>query len=170
MKERVEIEKGLRVNLHPKQQEAFDAAKKGKNIFITGQGGVGKSMILKKIIQHFEEKDRVSIGVVAPTGIAATALPNGETIHSFSGVGIPSIKSDFGKTWQKKILWRSLNVLVIDEISMLSGEFLDYLSQEICKIRESSLPFGGIQLIFCGDSCNYHQSKGQSKISSIWNQ
>ena len=67
MKESVEIEKELRVNLHPKQQEAFNAAKKGKHVFITGQGGVGKSMILKLIIQNSEEKDRESIGVVAPT-------------------------------------------------------------------------------------------------------
>ena len=75
-----------------------------KSVFITGQGGVGKSMVLKLIIQHFEEKDRESIGVVAPTGIAATAFPNGETIHRlFSGVGIPSIKSDFGNTWQKML-------------------------------------------------------------------
>lgn len=151
------------------QQEAVDAVKAGENVFITGQGGVGKSHIIKIIIQHFHDKfkneglkqansDGTSpsdlLGVVTPTGISAIALPNGQTIHSFSGVGVPDTKEDFGNIWNKKAkMWRNLRVLIIDEISMLDAEFLDYLSEEVCNVRETptDVPFGGIQLIFCGD-------------------
>ena len=142
------------IDLNPKQQEAINAAKDGKNVFITGQGGVGKSFILETIIKHFYNRNPIrSIGVVAPTGVSAIALPNGQTIHKFSGVGIPEIKNDFGNVWEpeKQYMWRNLKVLIVDEISMISAEFLDCLSEQVCKIRKNNLPFGGIQLIFCGD-------------------
>ena len=156
------------VNLHEKQQEAVDAAKAGENVFITGQGGVGKSLIIKMIIKHFQDKFKREgikqsnsdgtqldlLGVVTPTGISAIVHPNGQTIHSFSGVGVPETKIDFGNIWNNKAeMWRNLRVIIIDEISMLDAEFLDYLSEEVCKVRNTTanVPFGGIQLIFCGD-------------------
>ena len=161
------------VTLNEQQINCIDAVKNGKNVFITGPGGVGKSLVLQTIIEYFETKFKVkegkaqnpngngtsreSFAVVTPTGISATALPHGQTIHAFSGVGAPERKEDFKKAWNntfgKRDCWRKLRVLIIDEISMLPAEFLDYLSDEICEIRNTHLtiPFGGIQLIFCGD-------------------
>jgi len=142
------------IMLHPKQQLAIDLAASGKSIFVTGQGGTGKSLVLREIIKGFKRQQRYQSdewAALAPTGIAAIALESGQTVHGFAGCGIPELVVDFGKCWGEDKKWRRLKVLVIDEISMISGEFIDNLNKVVSAIRGNKRPFGGIQLIFCGD-------------------
>ena len=138
-----------------------------KNVFYTGSAGTGKSFTTRLIIEAFRkqhgEKFNRRVAVVAPTGIAAANV-GGTTIHRAAGVGVPGQLRDFGRIWEKRVdvpglspdekaplLWRELEHLIIDELSMLSGEFLDRLDAEVQKVRSDSRPFGGIQLIACGD-------------------
>ena len=160
------------ISLNDEQKEVLRIAFCGprrRNIFYTGSGGVGKTTVTRAV-QHFLKRVfgglESKFAITASTGIAATHL-HGCTIHSAAGIGVPMYVSDFRKAWGQKVFWRSLEVLVIDEISMISGEFLDYLSNQVAEIRdprpanvkkeegEISAPgyyaFGGIQLLFCGD-------------------
>jgi ATP-dependent DNA helicase PIF1 len=126
-------------------------------VFITGVAGTGKSLVLKKALEYMSKQhtsrrpnDYVA---VAPTGSTAIAL-EGQTLHSFAGIGIPKMATDFGKTKSNKNTakhWKDLRVLVLDEVSMVSGEFFDYLSRVVSEIRDDPRPFGGIQLVVCGD-------------------
>jgi ATP-dependent DNA helicase PIF1 len=144
-------------DLNPKQTKAVKLAKAGRNVFITGPAGTGKSVVLRHIIDHLESKyeDQYDRWVaVASTGIAALTLAGGMTIHSFAGCGVPKVATDFDKAWEgeKRNIWRQLEVLVVEEVSMISGEFFDRLSKVVCDIRgNKDKPFGGIQLIVCGD-------------------
>ena len=141
--------------------------KEKKNVFYTGSAGTGKSFTTRLIIEAFRkqygDKFNRRVAVVAPTGIAAANV-GGTTIHRAAGVGVPGQLRDFGRIWEKRVdvpglspdekaplLWRELEHLIIDELSMLSGEFLDRLDAEVQKVRSDSRPFGGIQLIACGD-------------------
>ena len=154
--------------LDVKQQKAIDLAKEGKNVFITGAAGTGKSVVLRHIRNYLQQQERkqassssspssssssLSWVSVGPTGTIACAL-EGQTIHSLAGCGVPVTVTDFDKIWgdnDRKQAWRDLKVLLIDEISMISGEFLDNLSHVVCQVRKNTAAFGGIQLIVCGD-------------------
>ena len=104
----------------------------GHNVFFTGVAGTGKSFLLLQIISQLRASYKSiasdSIAVVAPTGTMAVAC-GGQTIHSFSGVGVPRMHSDFRRAWRPTAWrrWRQLQVLVIEEVSMISGELLDCL-------------------------------------------
>jgi ATP-dependent exoDNAse (exonuclease V) alpha subunit len=78
------------ITLHPKQQLAIDLAAQGKSIFVTGQGGTGKSLVLREIIKGFKQQRYRSDewAALAPTGIAAIALESGRTVHSFEQEGM----------------------------------------------------------------------------------
>ncbi len=136
------------------QAEAFEILKLGENIFLTGPAGCGKTFLLNKYINHLK-KNKIRAGVTASTGIAATHL-NGRTIHSWCQIGIneemtaTQIKNLLKKELLKKRI-RVTKVLIIDEISMLNAKRLD-LVDYICKaVRQNLRPFGGMQIILCGD-------------------
>ena len=136
------------------QALALSLIKEGRNVFLTGVAGTGKSLVLKKALEHikgtFEDNEYVA---VAPTGSTAVVL-EGQTVHSFAGIGIPKIYTDFRKMKSNKKIkarWENLKVLLLDEVSMVSGEFFDSLSTVVSDIRKDPRPFGGIQLIVCGD-------------------
>jgi len=140
--------------LSKEQLLAVNLITQGRNVFVTGVAGTGKSLVLKKALEyvqeHYEPREYVA---VAPTGATAVAL-EGQTMHSFAGIGIPKIYKDFRKMKTKKNnkkKWMDLKVLILDEVSMISGEFFDSLSKMVSEIRDDPRPFGGIQLIVCGD-------------------
>ena len=145
------------MSLNSKQQEVVDKCKAGKNVFITGGAGVGKSFLIEYISKNKESlfPGKV-VGITSTTGISALLI-NGTTIHSYLGLGLGNNTADSMYTFivKRKHLrerWRNLGVLICDEISMLTADLfekIDYISR---KIRYKPLrPFGGLQLIFSGD-------------------
>ncbi len=135
------------------QAEALDILKTGANVFITGAAGSGKTHLLRSYIKYLKDND-VAIGITASTGIAATHL-NGMTIHSWAGIGIKN-HMDEGMldslTEQKKLKSRfdRARVLIIDEVSMLHHFRLDLVDQVLRAFKDHR-PFGGLQIILCGD-------------------
>lgn len=134
------------------QLEVIQAIKNKQNVFITGPGGTGKSAIIKYLANKFETR---IIGITAMTGTAAVLI-NGQTLHSYLGIGLgkDSVDDLVTKITNKsKILkkWDDLDILVVDEISMLSDELLIKLNKVAKKIKNDDKPFGGIQLVFAGD-------------------
>jgi ATP-dependent DNA helicase PIF1 len=138
--------------LSRKQQEALDMIKMGKNVFLTGVAGTGKSLVLKLALEFlrdtYKPNQYVALGSTGPVAIAL----GGQTIHSFAGIGVPQLKADFAKVKKKKKAWNDLKAIVIDEASMISGEFFDLLSEAVAELRKRPGEcFGGIQLVLCGD-------------------
>ena len=135
------------------QQEAARVAKTGRNIFITGGAGTGKTHALSHIINTV--KGRAGVYITASTGIAAVNI-GGTTLHYFAGIGLGAGTAE---SLLKKVRnnppasrrWKQCKILIIDEISMVTSDLftkLDHIGQ---KIRRKPIPFGGIQLIVCGD-------------------
>lgn len=133
------------------QDLALNILKTGANVFLSGAAGTGKSYTLNQYIGHLK-KNRVRYAITASTGIAASLL-KGTTIHSWSGIGVRDelSQNDLDKIKKKKIAISDTAVLFIDEISMLHSKQLSMLNQVLKYCRESNEPFGGIQLVVCGD-------------------
>lgn len=136
------------------QNEALNLLMMGNNAFLTGQAGSGKTHLLNKYV-NFLKKNKVSVAITASTGIAATHL-NGQTIHSWSGMGIKNTFSDkdFARILKNSKLTKQISgakVLIIDEISMIHSYRLDLIDQITKRIRNNPVPFGGLQVILCGD-------------------
>lgn len=129
----------------------------GRNIFFTGAAGTGKSVLLKRIINELRKRyrDEGSVAVTASTGLAACNI-GGTTLHSFTGIGLgkePVDKLLKKIRYNRRALkrWKSIRVLVIDEISMIDGALFDKLENLARLIRRDPSPFGGIQVILTGD-------------------
>ncbi len=120
--------------------------KTGQNMFITGKAGTGKSTLL----QLFRNTTRKKTVVLAPTGIAALNV-KGQTIHSFFGFPPRVLSSQDIKRRRNRRLYKNLEVLIIDEISMVRADMLDNIDYFLRLNREDPRPFGGIQLVFFGD-------------------
>lgn len=137
-----------------KQEEALCLLKMGKNVFLTGAAGAGKTYLLNQFIRYLKE-NRVKVAVTASTGIAATHL-YGTTIHSWSGIGVLEqlTQRDLDKIVGSKRLsknYKKTNVLIIDEVSMLHPAQLNMLDQIARRILEGDKPFGGLQVVLTGD-------------------
>jgi len=135
------------------QQKAFDKYVQGENIFITGPGGSGKSALIRKIKEHSPK----NIQVCALTGCAAILLNcKAKTLHSWAGIGLGNgpenlIITKILHSNYKRKSWRETNVLIVDEVSMLSLKLFDLLDKIGRIVRKNPRPFGGIQVIFSGD-------------------
>ncbi|MDB5258814.1 MAG: ATPase, partial [Candidatus Taylorbacteria bacterium] len=142
------------------QKEALSILKTGKNAFITGPAGSGKTFVVNEYISYLREHD-VPIGITASTGIAATHM-GGVTIHSWSGIGVRDDLSEYDiesiaeKSYIRKRI-EETKVLIIDEVSMLHNFRLDLVERVVRYIKarkdplNGELPFGGIQVVLCGD-------------------
>lgn len=136
------------------QDEALNLLKMGKNIFLTGAAGSGKTYLLNKYINYLKENN-VKVAITASTGIAATHL-HGATIHSWSGIGVKDnlTQKDLEKlltTNHIKRNYKKTKVLIIDEISMLHKHQLDMIDTIARYILNCDTAFGGMQIILCGD-------------------
>ena len=120
--------------------------KEDKHLFITGRAGTGKTTLL----QLFKNTTKKKVIVVAPTGIAALNV-GGQTIHSFFKFPAkPLQKKDLKKVRRRKI-YQKMEVLVIDEISMVRADLLDNIDLFLRINRECAAPFGGVQVVLFGD-------------------
>lgn len=136
------------------QSKALAILKSGRNVFLTGSAGAGKTYVLNQYIQYLKEH-RVPVAVTASTGIAATHM-NGQTIHSWAGIGIKDDISmrQLSNLKEKKYFRDKMDaakVLVIDEISMLHRNQLDMVNRVLKFFKGNELAFGGIQVVFSGD-------------------
>jgi len=148
------------------QKLAFDLANyTHKNLFITGKAGTGKTTFLKEL----KETTRKNTIVVAPTGVAAINA-GGVTIHSLFGFPLTSfipsndawidrniaitkleLHQHFRYNKDKRKLFSEVELLIIDEVSMLRADILDAINWSLQYTRKNSAPFGGVQLVMIGD-------------------
>lgn len=136
------------------QADAISLMLDGKNVFLTGEPGAGKTYTLNKFIGHARDLGK-RIAITASTGIAASHI-NGQTIHSWSGLGIKTEVTDeeLERMSYKPYIQNKYNhcdILIIDEISMLHGYYLDMVERACRWARRSDKPFGGLQVILVGD-------------------
>jgi len=132
-------------------RQALDVLEKtDTHLFITGKAGTGKSTLL----QLFRNTSHKKVAVLAPTGVAALNV-QGQTIHSFFGFPprIVTPSEAARKVTRKDLLriYKNLEVLVIDEISMVRADLLDGMDKFLRVNRENYRPFGGVQVVFFGD-------------------
>ncbi|XP_038128037.1 ATP-dependent DNA helicase PIF1 [Cyprinodon tularosa] len=152
--------------LSREQTAVLSAVLSGKNVFFTGSAGTGKSFLLKRIIGSLPPK---STFATASTGVAACHI-GGTTLHSFAGIGSGSapLEQCIELAQRPGVLqhWTSCRHLIIDEVSMVEAQFFDKLESVARSVRRSTEPFGGIQLIVCGDFLQLPPvSKGKEKAS-----
>ena len=134
------------------QKEALAIMLAGNSVLLTGAAGTGKTYTLNKFIRLARSQGK-SVSVTATTGLAATHI-NGCTIHSWAGIGIKdSLSNSFFDNMPKnrRQIIENADILIIDEVSMLHDFRLDLVDEVCRKVRLNDKPFGGIQVIFCGD-------------------
>jgi ATP-dependent exoDNAse (exonuclease V) alpha subunit len=140
--------------LSSQQKQVIEAFEAGKNIFVTGGAGSGKSYLLSFLKRSYGHN---GLDVTASTGIAAVNI-GGSTIHSWAGIGLANLPLDqivenifSGKFSKIRRRIKHARALAIDEISMISAEVLEILDQVFRRVRENNAPMGGIQMLFFGD-------------------
>jgi ATP-dependent DNA helicase PIF1 len=148
--------------LNTEQSAAFAAVKAGKNIFLTGAGGTGKTHTIR-VITEWAAATGLQCAVTALTGCAAlllsTAHVKAKTLHSWAGIGLateaPHVLVEAIRRNKAALRrWRDVHLLIIDEVSMMTPELLekiDIVARHVRKRTDS--PFGGVQLILAGDFC-----------------
>lgn len=161
--------------MNKEQQYAFDSIKSGKNIFLTGPAGTGKSFVIKEI-KHWAINNNKKFAITALTGCAAVLI-GGRTLHSTLGLGIGDKAIDILVHKLKRCNHKQytklqvLDILVIDEVSMMSDEVMEKASQILSLIRNDPRPFGGVQVILSGDMCQLGPVSGKfCFLSPLWEQ
>lgn len=168
--------------LSAKQKQSVYAIEDGSNVFITGSAGTGKSFLLQYLKRNYLSS---GLHITASTGIAAINV-GGQTIHSWSGIGLGNLPSQqliknlaTPKFSHLKKRIRMANMLAIDEISMISAKIFDLLNDLFKDIRKSNKAFGGLQLILFGDflqlppvdrSYDLHSNYNFCFQSKAWNE
>jgi uracil-DNA glycosylase len=144
------------MELNSEQMTAFDAVTSGNNLFLTGPAGSGKSFLIRRIVDWADSTGK-NLAVTALTGCAALLLGGkAKTLHSWAGVGlargtVDALAGSISKNVTLKRRWRRTDILIVDEISMMTPELFEKLDAIGKRVRASTKPWGGIQLILCGD-------------------
>ena len=145
------ILKGIHSNLSAEQVKVLEMVKNGESVFFTGSAGTGKSYLLRQIVSILPPD---STFATASTGSAACQI-GGTTLHAFAGIGSGggTVEQcvELASRPRKAAQWRKCACLVIDEISMVDADYFDKLDAVGKAVRRSKRPFGGIQLVLCGD-------------------
>ena len=143
------------------QHEVLRRALAGESFFFTGPGGCGKSHALARLVAALRRVHRAghrnAVAVVAPSGVAAANV-GAVTLHSWAGIGRAEANAsrevllDRARTSHRaRQRWEAARVLVVDEVGMLSAQLWDKLEWVARAIRGDARPFGGLQVICCGD-------------------
>ena len=158
------------MTLNSGQQLALDTVKSGQSIFLTGPPGTGKTYTLKEIITTLKLLG-MNIAVTSTTGCSAIMI-GGRTLHSYLKLGITmktpdELHANLRKKYNKQYReLKELEVLVIDEISMLSSELFSCISKYMALIKQKELSFGGCQVIVVGDFCQLSPVEGEYAFMS----
>jgi len=159
----------MKRRMNPEQQLALTDVSKGHNIFITGGAGVGKSYLVNEIVKSTKK----NIGVCAMTGCAALLI-NGATLHSYLAIGLAKDPAKVLANKVRKfvtIVQRiiDLDILLIDEVSMLNDELFEKVYEFLQLVRKNTKPFGGVQMIFVGDPFQLAPVEGDYCFTSkLW--
>ncbi len=144
------------MELNEDQTAAFAAVQSGQNVFLTGPAGAGKSFLIRHIVDWAARVGK-TVGITALTGCAALLLgANAKTLHSWAGIGLGRdsvdvlVKSAL-KYPQTKRRWKKTDLLIVDEISMMTPDLFEKLDAIGKRVRASAQSWGGLQLILCGD-------------------
>lgn len=155
-----------------KQSTALGILKSGRNVFLTGSAGTGKTFLINQYTSYLKER-KIKPAIVAPTGIAASHI-GGVTIHSFFSIGIREYIDEYylDKLMQMKSVHERLSklkVLIIDEVSMVSPGVFESMDKILRAIKFTDKPFGGVQIILSGDFFQLPPvSKEWKEIRFIW--
>lgn len=142
--------------LSDEQNKAFVLFTRSQNLFITGPGGTGKTKLIQHLYRYSLIRNK-NIQVCALTGCAAVLLDcNARTLHSWAGIGFNHLSFEHILAQQLKYKknvekWTSIDILIVDEVSMMSKTLFELINKLAKKIRNNPLPFGGIQVVFTGD-------------------
>ncbi|CAH6421328.1 ATP-dependent DNA helicase [uncultured virus] len=144
-------------DLSPDQHLAYSLILGGHNTALCGSAGSGKTFLLRRVVQALRDRGRV-VCVTASTGSAALNIePGATTLHSFVGGGLCTEPAETlapqicRKNPPARKRWREVGVLVIDEISMVQPDLFERIETIARLIRATAAPFGGIQVVLCGD-------------------
>ncbi|AZA12394.1 AAA family ATPase [Corynebacterium gerontici] len=150
----------MTLTITPEFEAAIKALHAGRNLLISGKAGTGKSTLLRMFVEQIEEpgnaQSQKNVLVTAPTGVAAQNI-GGFTIHKAFGFRPGLFPDDIkpGGKWRPTVeaikLLEILDVLIIDEVSMVRADLFDMVDQALRQIRKNKAPFGGVQLVLVGD-------------------
>lgn len=161
--------------MNVEQQDAYNAIRSGTNIFLTGPAGTGKSYVISEI-KKWAINNNKKFAITALTGCAAVLI-GGRTLHSTLGLGLGDKPTDILVHKMKRCnrtqftRLQTLDLLVIDEVSMMSDELMEKASSILCSIRGNQKPFGGVQVVLVGDMCQLGPVSGKfCFMSPIWSE
>ena len=145
------------ITFSPDQTRALDLFVRGENLFLSGEAGTGKSALVHAFVAHCRQR-RLDVQVCALTGCAAVMLGAGaRTLHSFCGLAttagkpVDVVVEGLLRSRKNVARWRKLQVLIVDEVSMMSQKLFEIVEETLRRSRRSGRSFGGLQVVFCGD-------------------
>ncbi|CEP62043.1 DNA helicase LALA0_S04e06458g [Lachancea lanzarotensis] len=146
------------LELTPEQRNVIDLiVHQRKNVFYTGSAGTGKSVVLRELVTQLRARyGEAGVAITASTGLAAVNI-GGITVNRFSGINIgmgsvQKLAAQVNRNKTNSERWKRTSVLIVDEVSMIDGRFLDKMDYEARDVRRNpTKPFGGIQVVLTGD-------------------